>query len=128
MVKNDENDILKPKKRQLNTGATDLKLDIIPSEQIDLLTTEQRLLKGLYKGDMKPAQSVLCIERHQRTKVGYLRLDTQACKWGRTRENATTCGDCPFGVKLIEFVPANDARTALRKLRREQDVTKNIYR
>lgn len=128
MGKKEEKGLLEPKKRKLDAGTIDLELDTISSEQVGLLTTEQHLLKDLFEGDMKPSQTVFCVERHQRTKVGYLRTDTPACKWGRNREDATTCGDCPFGVKLMEFVPTNDAKATLRKLRREQDGTKNMFR
>lgn len=118
---------LEYKKRKLSTGIIDPKLDIRLNDQHTLLTTEQRFLKALYEGDMKPTQKVLCVERHQRINVAYLRTDTPACKWGRTRESATTCGDCPFGIKLMEFMPKYDAKAILKKLKREQEDNEKIY-
>ncbi|GAG07534.1 unnamed protein product, partial [marine sediment metagenome] len=94
MVKKEEMAPLKPKKRKLSSGTVDVESDIISNDQHAILTTEQRYLRALYEGEMKPAQRVLCVERHQRINVGYLRTDTPACEWGRTRDNATTCGDC----------------------------------
>ena len=127
MAKKKDLDLLERKKRKLDPGIIEPKLDIRSKYQHTLLTTEQRFLKSLYEGDMKPAQKILCVERHQRTDVGYLRTDTPACKWGQTREDATTCGDCPFGIKLLEFVPKNDAKTVLKQLEREQDDKDKIY-
>lgn len=127
MVKKEDTGLLERKKQKLDTEILDLQLEVIPSAQDALLTTEQSLLKKLYEGDMKPVQEVLCVERHQRTKVDYLRADTPACKWGRIRENANTCGDCPFGVKLMGVIPRNDTKTVLRHLKREQDYDKKMF-
>ena len=127
MVKKEGIDPLKPKKRKLGTETIDIESGIISNDKHALLTTEQRYLRALYEGEMKPVQKVLCVERHQSTNVGYLRTDTPACKWGRTRDDAATCGDCSFGTKLLEFVPKNDARTVLKQLKREQDDKEKIY-
>ena len=45
---------------------------------------------------------IICIEKHQRKNQLCLTRDTKACEWGQKRENAKTCGDCFFGLKLVE--------------------------
>jgi len=127
MVKKEDIKLSERKKQKLDTEILDLQLEVIPSAQEALLTTEQSLLMELYEGEMKPVQEILCVERHQRTKVDYLHADTPACEWGRIRENANTCGDCPFGVKLMGVVPKNDTKTVLRHLKRDQEYNKKMF-
>jgi hypothetical protein len=122
-----DNETLETKKKRFDTDALGTELNIITSRDIKPLTTENRLMKELFECEMKPALSILCVERHQRTKVGYLTPESKACTWGEIRENATNCGDCPFGVKLMEYVPKNNTKEILRNLRREQDDAKVIY-
>jgi len=127
MVKKEDIKLSERKKQKLDTEILDLQLEVIPSAQEALLTTEQSLLMELYEGEMKPVQEILCVERHQRTKVDYLHADTPACEWGRIRENANTCGDCPFGVKLMGVAPKNDTKTVLRHLKRDQEYNKKMF-
>jgi len=51
---------------------------------------------------VKFIEKIMCVERHQRTKVDLLDKDTPACEWGQKRKKAITCGECAFGVKIAE--------------------------
>jgi len=92
-----------------------------------LLSTEQRLLGELHGAELKPVMAVMCVERHQRTLVDYLDTETEACEWGRSREGATCCGDCPFGVKLSEPAPTKDTAVVLKDLKRERAETEKMF-
>lgn len=63
------------------------------------------VLKKLY--ETKMTVKVMCVERHQRSKVGYLPKDAPACKWGHKRGGvkASTCSECDFAVRVAEPAP-----------------------
>lgn len=109
------------------TGVADFELISCIDVDTAPLSTEKQLCNELFESDLRSTQKVLCVERHQRTKVGYLSVDTKACQWGRDRENATSCGDCPFGVKLFEYGLKNDTGSTLKKLKHIQNETNKIF-
>jgi len=80
-------------------------------------------LRKLFAGNMVFAGTIFCVERHQRSKVGYLSCATKACEWGQERDNASTCGDCCFGVKLQEFKPAYDPREVINEEKKKDPIS-----
>jgi len=83
-------------------------------------------LQNLYEGNMVFNGQILCLERHQRSKVGYLSCDTKACVWGEKRDDASTCGDCGFAVKLKEFKPTYNPREVIREIEAEKKAIINV--
>ena len=50
---------------------------------------------------------VRCTEEHQQSNPDIFPKDRHACKWGRKNGNVKTCGDCPFGIKILEISPTH---------------------
>ena len=62
---------------------------------------------------------VMCVERDVRNEHGRAPLmykTQEACKYDKERDNATTCGNCSFGVKLLEPRQVHDTHGVLRQL------------
>lgn len=83
----------------------------------------------LYETTQVESNQVMCVEQHVKNKHGRAPLmdkTRKACKYGREKGNATTCGNCPYGVKLLEPRPVHDSHEVLRKLKKEQR-KKSVY-
>jgi hypothetical protein len=65
---------------------------------------------------VKFIERIMCVERHQRTKVDFLDKDTPACEWGQKRKKATTCGECAFGVKIAEPTAKYDFNEGIKEI------------
>ena len=61
---------------------------------------------GHNNGNMMNSGKVKCVEKHQRANPSYFSKNRSACKWGRKNVNVQTCGDCPFGIQLLQITPA----------------------
>jgi hypothetical protein len=57
-------------------------------------------------GNMIDSGMVKCVEEHQRSNINYFLKDKPACKWGRKDGKIITCGDCSFGIQILENTPA----------------------
>lgn len=84
---------------------------------------ESGLLTKICETIQLESPKVLCVERHVRNEYGRAPLmdETQeTCKYGKERENATKCSDCPYGVPFLEPRLVNDTHEVLRQLREIQ--------
>ena len=98
------------------------------SEDIPL-GREGGLLAKLYETTQVESNKVMCVEQHVRDKHGKAPLmdkTRKACKYGREKGKATTCGNCPYGVKLLEPRSVHDSHEVLKKLKEEQR-KKSVY-
>lgn len=85
---------------------------------------QSKLLAKLYETIKVESPKVMCIERHVRSRYGRPPLmdkTKKACKYGRERGHATTCGDCPYGMKLLEPRPVHNAHEVLKELKEERE-------
>jgi hypothetical protein len=67
--------------------------------------TEKKTFKK--KGIMIDSGKVRCTEEHSQSNPNIYPKNKSACKWGRKIGSIKTCGDCPFGVQLLEVTPAH---------------------
>lgn len=88
----------------------------------DAKSREPELLAKLYETVLVESPKIMCVKRHVSSEYGQDPLMDKikkACEYGRER-NATTCGDCPYGVKLLEPRPVYDTHEVLKQLKEEQ--------
>jgi hypothetical protein len=86
-----------------------LQYELVHGRQNQSLTNNNKEPKKQIIGDRRTLMDsgkVKCVEKHQRANPSYFLKNKLACKWGRKEGNVNTCGNCPFGIQLLEITPA----------------------